>query len=70
MKLIWEINFTVLGKKGLVTLKAELSRLSAQTKLMPLRYKAELSRLSAQTKLMPLGINCGQTSGKHKFALV
>jgi prophage antirepressor-like protein len=34
--------------------KAELSRLSAQTKLMPLRYKAELSRLSAQTKLIPL----------------
>jgi hypothetical protein len=34
--------------------KAELSNLSAQTKLMPLWYKAELSNLSAQTKLMPL----------------
>jgi mRNA interferase RelE/StbE len=34
--------------------KAELSRLSVQKKLMPLRYKAELSRLPVQTKLMPL----------------
>jgi hypothetical protein len=43
--------------------KAELSSLSAQAKLIPLkgvlkrvplRYKAELSSLSAQTKLIPL----------------
>ncbi|TRX00898.1 hypothetical protein [Candidatus Methylobacter oryzae] len=38
-------------------IKAELSSLSARTKLMPFGYKAELSSLSAQTKLMPLGYN-------------
>ncbi len=43
-----------LGMLMLLQDKAELSSLSAQTKLMPLRYKAELSSLSAQTKLMPL----------------
>jgi len=42
--------------------KAELSSLSAQTKLMPFWYKAELSSLSAQTKLMPLGIK-GRSGG-------
>ena len=35
--------------------KAELSSLSARTKLMPCGCKAELSSLSARTKLMPCG---------------
>jgi uncharacterized protein YbjT (DUF2867 family) len=39
--------------------KAELSSLSAQTKLMPYGYKAELSSLSAQTELMPCGCKNG-----------
>jgi hypothetical protein len=44
----------VSGGKGISDFKAELSSLSARTKLMPLRYKAELSSLSARTKHMPL----------------
>ncbi len=50
--------------------KAELSSLSAQTKLMPLRHKAESGSLSAQTKLMPLRhkslmvLGCGSGAGK------
>ena len=36
--------------------KAELSSLSARTKLMPCGYKAELSSLSARTKTYALWV--------------
>ena len=47
--------YAAVGCSGCNEFKAELSSLSAQTKLIPLGCKAELSSSPAQTKLMPFG---------------